>query len=85
MTGNEILYNMTNYEHLRNGEIVSCLYEFSKRVNLPENRETKLLKEIKWIKHLFVKPLYNRLVFKLPTLNVSLYSNKIINFILYSS
>jgi len=70
MTGNEILYNMTNYEHFRNGELVNCIYEFSKRVNLPENMEHDQLKNTKWIKHSFVRPLYRRLVDKLPTLNV---------------
>lgn len=63
---------MTNYEHFRNGELVNCIYEFSKRVNLPENMEHDQLKNTKWIKHTFVRPLYRRLVDKLPTLNVKL-------------
>jgi hypothetical protein len=73
MTGNEILFNMTNYEHLRNGELVNCLYEFSKRVNLPENQESQQIKDTRWLKHSFVRPLYRRLVEKLPTLNVRTY------------
>ena len=73
MCGNEILLNMTNYEHFRNGELINCFYEFSKRVNLPENKDITLVKDSKWIAHPFVKPLYNRVVFYLPRLNVQIF------------
>jgi len=72
MSGNEILYNMTNCDYFRNGEMVNCLYEFSKRVNLPENREDKSIRETDWVSHSFLRPIYQRILLKLPHLNVNL-------------
>jgi hypothetical protein len=73
MSGNEILYNMTNYSHFRNGELVNSLYEFSKRVNLPENLEDETLRKTKWEKHSYVEPVYKQLVYKFPNFNVNYY------------
>lgn len=72
MSGNEILYNMSNYSYFRNGELVNSLYEFSKRVNLPENLEDQTLRQTKWERHSFVEPVYRQLVSKFPNFNVKL-------------
>lgn len=74
MTGNEILYNMTNYNHFRNSELVNCLYEFSRRLELPENQEEKELRTYNWVEHDFVAPLYRNLVFNLPRFNVLIHN-----------
>jgi hypothetical protein len=71
MPGNEIIFNMMNHQFFRNGELVSCLYEFSKRLQLPENQE---FKENDWDKHPYVGKTFKMILQKLPSFNVRLYN-----------
>lgn len=68
MSGNEILLNMKNAEHLRHGELCNSLYELSRRIELPAN---KGLKEIEWEKHEFVKRALNQTIKNLCNFNVN--------------
>jgi hypothetical protein len=68
MSGNEILLNMKNAEHLRHGELCNSLYELSRRIELPANKE---LKEIEWEKHEYVKRALNQTIKNLCNFNVN--------------
>lgn len=67
MTGNEILLNMLNVKYFRNSELVNAFYEFSKRIKLPENEE---LSNVKWTQHPYFRRVFQRIIMKMPTLNV---------------
>ena len=69
MAGNEIILNMMNHQYFRNGELVNCIYEFSKRLRLPENEE---LQQKEWDQHPFVGRVFNNVLKKLQTFNVSI-------------
>ncbi len=69
MTGNEILVNMMNVGYFRNSELVNCFYEFSKRLQLPQNKELK--EKINWAQHPYFSKVYRRLILKMPVLNVN--------------
>lgn len=68
MPGNEIILNMMNHKYFRNGELVNCIYEFSKRLQLPENEE---LLQKEWDQHPYVGKVFNIILQKLPTFNVN--------------
>jgi hypothetical protein len=70
MTGNEILYNMTNFKYFRNSELVNCLYEFSRRLELPENQEDNQVRKFDWLQHDYYKPVYKEIIWKMPRMNV---------------
>ncbi len=67
MPGNEIILNMMNHHFFRNGELVSCVYEFSKRLQLPENQE---FREKEWDQHPYVRKVFKMILQKLPSFNV---------------
>ena len=70
MSGNEILYNMTNYKYFRNTEIINSIYEFSRRLELPENKQEKSLNNYNWLNHGYFAPMFKELVWRIPRLNV---------------
>jgi len=69
MPGNEIILNMLNHQFFKNSELVNCVYEFSKRLHLPENEE---LMEKEWDQHPYVGKVFNIVLKKLPTFNVKI-------------
>ncbi len=60
---------MVNVKHFRNSELVNSFYEFSKRLNMPENQEIK--NSMRWTTHVYFKFVFKRVLLKMPTLNVS--------------
>ncbi len=61
---------MTNFKFFRNSELVNCLYEFSRRLELPENQEDQSLRKYNWLEHEYFAPVYNEIVWKMHRMNV---------------
>lgn len=70
MCGNEILYNMTNHVHFRNTELINSVYEFSRRLQLPENQNDKFLANYDWLKHPYFKRIFKDINNRIPIFNV---------------
>lgn len=67
MPGNEILYNLTNYEYFRKTELIAGLHELSKRVQLSANQEYH---SFDWSTHPLVAPPIEKVIGMLKSLNV---------------
>lgn len=67
MSGNEILLNMINVKYFRNGELVNAFNEFSKRINLQENKD---LQKENWIEHPYFVNVFRRIMIHMNSFNV---------------
>lgn len=57
MCGNEILYNLVNYQYLRRTELLNAFNELSKRIHLPENSEF-INNSYNWTDNEICKPVF---------------------------
>lgn len=75
MSGNEILLNMRNADFFRNSELCNSLYELSRRVNLPTNKNVN----VEYESHDYVKNAINNVLRKINNFNVNFFYFNILN------
>lgn len=90
MTGNEVLLNLENFEHLRPSELCSALIELSKREGSESNHTQKplqspfsnppLLLDIDWNTHEWTKGTVDHIVKMLPTYTPSVVGYLVVAF-----
>ena len=70
MSGNEILLNMRNADYFRHGELCNSVYELSRRINLPANKN---MTEYNWEQHEYVKKALKNILINIHSFNVNLF------------